>query len=89
MPQISNSIKNGRADKLRKLGNEIRLNHFKDKVGKTQSVLLEGQDLSYTDDYCKVKILEDKKKYHSDLRGQLTKVKFIGYDEDSIIAEIL
>ena len=89
MPQISNSIKSGRADKLRKLGNEIKLNYFKDKVGKTQSVLLEGQDLSYTDDYCKVKILEDKKKYHSDLRGQLTKVKFIGYDEDSIIAEIL
>ena len=89
MPQINNSIKNDRADKLRKLGNEIKLNFFKDKVGKTQSILLEGQNLSYTDDYCKVKILEDKKKYHSDLRGQLTKVKFIGYDEDSIIAEIL
>ena len=89
MPQISNSIKNDRADKLRKLGNEIRLNHFKDKVGKTQSVLLEGQDLSYTDDYCKVKILEDKKKYHSDMKGQLTEVKFVGYNEDSIIAEII
>ena len=89
MPQIKNSIKNDRADKLRKLGHEIRLNFFKDKVGKTQSILLEGQNLSYTDDYCKVKILEDKKKYHSDMRGQLTKVKFIGYGEDSIIAEIL
>lgn len=89
MPQICDSIKNDRADKLRKLGNEIRLNFFKDKVGKTQSILLEGQNLSYTDDYCKVKILENKKKYHSDMKGQLTKVKFIGYCEESIIAEIL
>ena len=89
MPQISSSIKNDRAEKLRILGNEIKLNFFKGKVGKIQSILFEGLNLSYTDDYCKVKILEDKKRYHLDMRGQITKVKFIGYSEDSIIAQIV
>ena len=89
MPQLRNNIKNERAEKLRKLGEEIRVDFFKAKVGTIQSVLFEGLNLSYTDDYFKVVITKNKKEISQNMRGKLIKVKIKDYNKNSIIADIV
>lgn len=89
MPQLRNNVKNERAEKLRKLGEEMRVDFFKAKVGTIQSILFEDLNLSYTDDYLKVEIIKNKKKNFPKMRGKLIKVIVKGYTKNSIIADIL
>lgn len=86
MPQVKNLEKVKRVSLLRKIGQKIKTEKMKEKVGTKISVLFESEKLSYTDDYFKLKIISpgcDKLR-----KGDFVEVKILGIKNDFLIGKI-
>jgi len=89
MPQIERNIINDRAKQLRNLGSSLKIDFMKKKIGKIKTILFEGTNLSYTDDYFKVSVPDIEKNQIKKMNGNLIDVKFKSFDEKSLIAKIV
>ncbi|MAI85165.1 MAG: tRNA (N(6)-L-threonylcarbamoyladenosine(37)-C(2))-methylthiotransferase MtaB [Rickettsiales bacterium] len=88
MPQIPERIKIERMKRLNKIYSKVKEMQMKKLIGTEKKILFENTKLSYTDDYFKVRI-HNEKDSHSQLNGQLVKVKLKDILGDFFVGEIL
>lgn len=86
MPAVAKDIRKKRAAILRELGKKQLQHHYKNKVGKVESIIIEQGNQGYAEDYSLIKIINN---VTDNLLNQVVKVKVIGYEEGYCIAEIL
>ncbi len=89
MPQVIHEIKLKRSKKLRFLGETIKQNKMKKKIGSKARILFENKDLSYTDDYFKVKVTEISARDSQSLKGKFIDVVFKNCKNDHLEAKLL
>lgn len=86
LPQHTKALKEKRAKQLTEITNEIRQEFLKSQIGKTVNVLFEtdkeNYSEGYTENYTPVRVYGSNK-----LVGEIIKVKIIGVEDDSCIAE--
>ncbi len=88
MPQIPERIKIERMKRLNKIYSKVKEMQMKKLIGTEKKILFENTKLSYTDDYFKVRI-HNEKDSHSQINGQLVKVKLKDILGDFFVGEIL
>lgn len=85
--QVDGNVANKRSETLIQLGNQQKMKHLKESLGKTVDVLIEsykdGYLFGYTANYMKVKIKGDKK-----LWGCLLKVELDSIEDEWILGNI-
>lgn len=69
-----------RALRIRMLGKEMRRTFFANQIGKERTVLVERNNVGYTEHFAPVKIAENRQ------RGDLVKVKIVGCNDDMLTA---
>ncbi len=83
MTPIPVDIRKRRAKMLSSLGEQIKSNLFASKVGTTEEILCEANNMGYTKDYCLVKMKSDVTK------KELVTVVIVDYTNKHLIAEPL
>ncbi len=81
--KVDVNIRRQRAKELIKKGNELKEIYFQSRLGKIEDVLFEGSNKGYSKYFAPV-IIEDSFK-----KGTFCKVKITGYNQDSLIGEVL
>lgn len=88
MPQLTKTVKEGRAARLSPIAEEIRREFFEKQVGRTVEVLFETKTgefaTGYTENYTPVQITSAE-----DYKGKIKNVKITGYKDDFCIGEIV
>jgi threonylcarbamoyladenosine tRNA methylthiotransferase MtaB len=86
MPQIADKIKKSRAQALRNAG-QIELHKFLDmQIGKTQSIVLEENNIGRCENFAAVKIQNAEPNLKT---GEIFQVKIIDRDGDNLIGNLL
>lgn len=91
-PQIKNSVKHERADRMKKLGDELKQKYLEKQIGKTVPVLFERENSpefhqGYAPDYTLIKI--PAKNCEKSLRRLIFYVKIRESEKDCCIGEII
>ena len=79
MPQVPVKIRKERAAKLRNLGQKLYADLLQNMIGKTVSVLTEGNGTGLTNNYIRVKL---KNKY---AEGKIISVQIQGVQDDALV----
>lgn len=82
MSPVPIDIRKRRSKMLSSLGEQIRSDLFKSKVGQIEEVLCEAKNMGYTKDYSLVKILGNETP-----KKELINVKIVDYNNKHLIAE--
>ena len=91
-PQIKNSVKHERADRMKNLGDELKQKYLEKQIGKTVPVLFERENSpefhqGYAPDYTLIKI--PAKNCEKSLRRLIFYVKIRESEKDCCIGEII
>ena len=86
MPQVEKEIKIKRLNFIRTISEKIKSKLMKNKIGETVNLLYESDKKSYTDDYFKVSIINNKSKNFK--VGDIVRVKIKSNNENFLLAEI-
>ena len=84
MPQVDENRKKERVSKLRSISKEILQKLMQEKNGRKIKVLFESTNLSYTDDFFKVKIKNNTNKELN--KGEIIEVKILNNNENFLKA---
>ena len=84
MPQVDENTKKDRVSKLRSISKEVLQKLMQEKNGRKIKVLFESTNLSYTDDFFKVKIKNNTNKELN--KGEIIEVKILNNNENFLKA---
>jgi tRNA A37 methylthiotransferase MiaB len=84
MPQVDENTKKQRVSKLRFISKEVLRKLMQKKNGRKIKVLFESTNLSYTDDFFKVKIKNNTNKELN--KGEIIEVKILNNNENFLKA---
>ena len=84
MPQVDENRKKERVSKLRSISKEVLQKLMQEKNGRKIKVLFESTNLSYTDDFFKVKIINNTNKELN--KGEIIEVKILNNNENFLKA---
>jgi tRNA A37 methylthiotransferase MiaB len=84
MPQVDENTKKQRVSKLRFISKEVLQELMQEKNGRKIKVLFESTNLSYTDDFFKVKIKNNTNKELN--KGEIIEVKILNNNENFLKA---